>query len=234
MGGVPDEPDPAVPLPDEVGDAGARAANVVREDRVGVDHPGRAVHEYRRDPRGDFRQQIPVIAGGGNDDQPVDAPRAQGEDQFLLALRILIARSGEKQRAVPVRHIFHRPRERGVERVANVLHDQPDGGGLPLPQQPGAVVAAEAELVDGVADPAGRLRCHPGFVVDHPGHGLERHPRAGRHVFHGGPAAAVPQRPGRPVAGPAAPLAPAGPRAPRGQRRRGRLRGRRGPAGSPG
>jgi hypothetical protein len=94
---VPDEPDPAVPLPDEVGDAGACPASVVREDRVGVDHPGGAVHEYRRDPRGDFRQQIPVIAGGGNDDQTVDAPRAEGEGQFLLALRILITRSGEKQ-----------------------------------------------------------------------------------------------------------------------------------------
>ena len=87
---VPDERDPPVPLPDEMRDPGAAAANVVSDDRVGLDHPGRAVDEHRRDAGSDFRQQIPVVAGRGNDDQPVDAPRAQGKGQFLLALRILI------------------------------------------------------------------------------------------------------------------------------------------------
>ena len=44
---VTEEPDPAMPGGDQVGDRGARAADVVGEHRVGVDEPGRAVDEHR-------------------------------------------------------------------------------------------------------------------------------------------------------------------------------------------
>ena len=83
----------------------------------------------------------------------------------------------------------------GVERVGDLLDQQPDGG-LELPERRlrGDVVAPEAQLGDGGQHPVDQLLPHR-LVVDDPGDRLQADPGAPGHVDHRG--APTRGRPGR-------------------------------------
>ncbi len=174
---------------DEVGDAAAGTAEVVRQDHVGLDVPGRAVHEHRGDTRLELRFQIPVVVAGRDHHKTVHPPRAQGQHQLLLAFRVLRAGAVDQQGAVRAGHLLDRPAQRPVERVRQVLEDQADAGRTALAQHPRAVVAAETEGVDRLLDPPLRLRGDPRLPVHHPGDRLEPDSGACRDVLHGRPGA---------------------------------------------
>lgn len=182
---VADEADPAVAVGDEVGDAVAGAAEAVRQDDVGVDSPGRAVHEHRGHARLYLRLQIAVVVVGRDHDQPVHAARAQRENQFLLAVRVLRAGTVDQQRAVGTGHLLDRAAQRAVEGVGEVLQDQPDACGAALAEHPGAVVAAEAQRLDSLLDAPLGVRGDPRLAVDHAGDRLQTDSRTRRYVLHG-------------------------------------------------
>ncbi len=184
-GHVADEADPAVPVRDQVGHPVAGAAVVVGEHHVRVDPPRRPVHEHRGDARLQLRLQVPVVVPGGDHHQPVHPPCAQGQHQFLLAVRVLGAGPVDQQGAVRAGHLLDGAAERPVEGVGQVLQHQADAGGTALAEHPCAVVAAETERVDGLLDAPLGLRGHPRLTVDHPGDGLETDAGPGGDVLHG-------------------------------------------------
>lgn len=184
-GHVADEADPPVAVGDEVGHGVAGTAEVVGEDDVGVDPARRTVHEHRRHARLQLRLQITVVVTGRDDHETVHAPGAQRQHQFLLALGVLGAGAVDEQGAVGSGHLLHRAAEGAVERVGEVLQDQADAGGTALAQDTRAVVAAEAEGLDGLPHPVLRLGCDPRFAVDHPGDRLEPDAGPRGHVLHG-------------------------------------------------
>ena len=62
-------------------------------------------------------------------------------------------------------------------------------GGAALAQHPRAVVAAEAEGLDGLLHPAFGVGGDTRFAVDHPGDRFQADTGPGGDIFHGGPIA---------------------------------------------
>src|SRR5690606_32049240 len=104
--------------------------------------------------------------------------------QFLLTLRVLRARTVDQQRAVRAGHLLHRAAQRAVEGIGEILQDQSDAGGAALAAHPRAVVAAEAQRLDGLLHPALGLRGDTRLAVHHARDRLQTLPGAGRHVLH--------------------------------------------------
>ena len=88
-----------MPVLQEVTDRLARSADVVGDHGVRVEVARRPVHEHQCCPRAPLLMQIGVIMTRRDDDDPVDAPLAEGADQLALAIRILVAAAGEHEHA---------------------------------------------------------------------------------------------------------------------------------------
>ena len=85
--------------------------------------------------------EVAVVGSGRNDDDAVDAPRAQRADQLLFAATVLVAAAGEDENATLARAVLDCAVERGHERVGDVLEHEADRRRL-------AVEAAQARSVD--------------------------------------------------------------------------------------
>ena len=83
---------------------------------------------------------------------------AGAEDQLALALGVLLARAGDEDVAASVRGVLDRARDRRVERVGDVLDDQPERVGAPVAQRAGDVVAREPQPRDRAPRRAQRCR----------------------------------------------------------------------------
>lgn len=183
---VTDEPDPAVAVRDEVGDAVARTAEAVGEDDVRVDLSGGAVHEDRGDTRLYLGLQIAVVVTGRDDHEPVHTACAQREDQLLLAVRVLGAGAVDQQGAVGAGHFLDRPAQRTVERVRQILQYESDARRTPLAEHPRAVVAPEAQRVDRLLYAALGVGGDSWLAVDYTRYRLQTDPGTRRDVLHRG------------------------------------------------
>ena len=129
---------------DQVGDRAAGAADVVGDDRVGVDPARRPVDEHHRRAGALLGHQVAVVVAGRDDQQRVD--RAEhAQHQRALARQVLLA--GADQQRVPARvgDLLDGVRDRRVERVGEILDHEADGAGAPAPQARRDLVAAEAD-----------------------------------------------------------------------------------------
>ena len=184
---VTEEADPAMTRRDQVGDGGARAADVVGEHRVGVDEPGRAVDEDQRDAGRAIAQQVGAVAHGAGDDQPVDAARAERRRELALALGLLVGAADQREDPALAGDLLHAPVHRAEERVRHVFEDQPDAGRLAVraAQRAGREVVPVAQQLDRVAHAHDEVLAHPGAAVDHARHGAQAHAGDRRHLAHG-------------------------------------------------
>jgi hypothetical protein len=143
----------------------ARAAEVVQQHGVGVDPARRAVEEDDRRAGADLGQQVAMVASRGDDQQRVDRSAQQPEDQLTLPLGVLLARAGDEDVAASVRGVLDRARDRGVERVGDVLDDQPERVGPPwrseratsLRANPSRAIAASTRAAVSARTPASRF-----------------------------------------------------------------------------
>src|SRR5438105_3992719 len=103
-----------------------RSAPVVGDHAVGVEMTGPAVDEDERGSGASLLIQIAVIVARGHDDDPVDAPLAEGADQLALAIRILVAAAGEHEHATLAGGVLDATMQRRRERVRDVLEDELD------------------------------------------------------------------------------------------------------------
>jgi hypothetical protein len=72
----------------------------------------------------------------------------------------------------------------GEERVRHIQHDQPQAAGAACPQLAGGAVRDEAELLHGGLDAGAGQRPDQIWMIQHVGHGADRHPGQARHVLH--------------------------------------------------
>src|SRR5260370_32373374 len=98
-----------MPVSKETLDRDDRTAEVVRDDRVGVEVPRRPVDEHESRSRSLFFEQIGVIAAGRNDDDSVYASVAERSDQLALPQGVFVAASGEDEHAACASKVFDRP-----------------------------------------------------------------------------------------------------------------------------
>src|SRR5215217_4327413 len=97
--------------------------------------------------------EVAMVGPGGHDQQRVDAAAQQRAGQLALALGVLTGGGGDEQEAAVAGGRLDGLGDRRVERVRDVLDDEPErGGGAALAQRPGQVVALEAELPDRLDD----------------------------------------------------------------------------------
>ena len=82
-----------------------------------------------------------MVGAGRDDDDAVDAARAQRADQLLLAAAVLVAAAGEDEHAALARAVLDGAVQRRHERVGDVLEHEADRRRL-------AVEAAQARRVD--------------------------------------------------------------------------------------
>ncbi len=94
--------------------------------RVRLDQPGRAVEEDGARVAAVAARHVAVVGAGGHHQQRVDAPAQERGDQLVLPLRVLAGRGGDEQQAAVARRGLDGLGDRGVERVGDVLDDQPE------------------------------------------------------------------------------------------------------------
>jgi len=85
--------------------------------------------------------EVAVIRAGRDDDDAVDAARAERADQLLLATRVLVAAAGEDENPAVASAVLNGAVEGGHERVGDVLQHEADRRRL-------AVEAPQARRVD--------------------------------------------------------------------------------------
>ena len=188
-----EEGDPGVPVCHQVGHGAARAADVVAEHRVGCHRGGGTAGEDHLDAAAHLRQQVAVIGGARDDDQPVDAPGAERGEQGSFPLRVAVGTRAEHQAVALAHHLLHGAKQFRLRRVRHVFEQDADGGrGLPgEPQAARREVVPVVQLLDGVPHPRGPLRPHPAPSVDHPGHRHDANTGERRDVPHCGMSATL-------------------------------------------
>jgi hypothetical protein len=105
-------------------DARAGPAHVVEQHGIGVHAARRAIQEDDRGASADVGLQVAMVVAGGNDEQRVDPAPQQAPHELALALGVLLAGARDEHVPVSVRGVLHRPDDRRVERVGDVLDDE--------------------------------------------------------------------------------------------------------------
>ena len=67
-----------------------------------------------------------MVVAGGDDEQGVDRAPQQAQDELALALGVLLAGAGDEDVAARVGDVLDGARDRRVERVGDVLDDEPE------------------------------------------------------------------------------------------------------------
>ena len=105
-------------------------------------------------PAAQLRIEVGVVVAGGDDQQAVDAALAEEQHQLALALGILVGAARDQELPALARRLLDAARDRGVERVGDVLDHEPEHPeALAAPERARDVVAPEAELLDRLAAP---------------------------------------------------------------------------------
>src|SRR5690606_8289008 len=180
--------DATVPLLDQVGDALPRPVDIGAEHDVGVDALHWTVHEHHADTGRHVGREIAVVATGWHDDHAVHPARAQRLHQLSLLLRVFFGRGGEQQVPVGTRRTLDGAGQDGVEGIGHVSEHQPDTRGPATAQDPGALVRAEAEFLDGRQHLLQHRGADSGLAVDHPRDGLQSDAGMAGHIVQRRPA----------------------------------------------
>src|SRR6188472_2703870 len=99
-----------------------------------------------------------MVVAGGDDQEAIYLALAEQPRQLALARWILVGAARDQQQATLACHLLCPARDRGVERVRDVLdHEAEHPQALPTPKGARDVVAAEAELSDRLSHTLGRL-----------------------------------------------------------------------------
>ena len=148
-----------MPVGEQPVDRGLGAATVVQQHRVRLQRPRRPVEEHHGHAHLDLAAQVRVVLPGGYHEQAVDPALAQLHQQRPFPLHVLLGRRGHQQRLVVGRDLGGNRGDGGVERVRDLLDEQPDGRVEPPGTQvAGDVIAPEAQLGDGGQHPVEKLR----------------------------------------------------------------------------
>ena len=123
---VAEEADPAVAGGQQVRGGREGAAGVVAQHAVGVDEGRRAIDEHERHAGVALGLQVGVVAARRHHDQPVDAAREERLRELALARAVLVGAADQRQHAAGTRDGLDAAEHRGVERVRDVLEDEPD------------------------------------------------------------------------------------------------------------
>ena len=151
--------------------AGRRScpADVVEDDRVGIDAACRPVHEDDVDAKPALRFEIAVVAAGRDHDETVDVPFQQVGHDPLLADDVLGRAAEDHRRRVPVGDRFDGSRDGPVERVEQVGDDQPDARGRRARAQVlGDDVPPETQADRSALDAGTDRGANVRFVVEYP------------------------------------------------------------------
>ena len=106
--------------------------------------------------------QVVVRAGRRDDDQPVHPPRAHRQRELLLALpRRRSVEPVYSRKPLRPGDVLEPAVDGRVVRVGPVVGDEAERRGLPGAEQPGALVAPEAEIRDRAQHPLGRSPASP-------------------------------------------------------------------------
>ena len=127
-----------------------------------------------------------MVGAGRDDDDAVDAARAQRADQFLLAAAVLVAAAGEDEDAALARAILDGAVQRRHERVGDVLEHEADRRRLAVEaaEARGVDVAAVVEPLDGGLDAGLHRRADARLPVDDARDGGEGDAGERRDVVH--------------------------------------------------
>jgi len=179
--------DPPVPVMEEVADAGEDTSLIVDQNRVSGHPDRRSVDEDQFDARCFLTFKERLGTGGRHHDQPIHPASEECGENFALSFLTLVRTSGQHKEAVAARDLSHRPGKSGVERIGQVLDDQPDAGsGQLVPQAAGDLVTAEVQTRNRSLHALGGGFGHASLAVHHPGDRLEADPGQPRDVVHGG------------------------------------------------
>jgi hypothetical protein len=186
---VTDEGDALVAVVDEVFRRLPRALAVLDQHRVGADALRGPVEGDDGKPGRLLRLEVAVVSSGGDDQEPVDL--ALREEPYVVALlpQVSVRVAEDEGVAVLAGDGLDGLGADGHERVRDVVYHQAYGAGALPFEGARQLVRPVAEPLYRVGHPGRRRLVDEGFIVYHPGDGLDRDPSLAGDVAQRGPLA---------------------------------------------
>ena len=183
---IGEEPDAAMTALGHAADRSRRGLGIVGEYGVRVEEGGRAVDEDEGEARVALAREVAVILPGGDDDQAVDAPRAERERELALEVRALVRARREREDAPGARDVLDRAVHVREEGVGDVLEDEADARrhAIGAAQRAGRIVTPVPEHADRLVHAPGEVGIDRALAVDDARDRLDADIRERRDLTH--------------------------------------------------